>query len=228
MIDLMNAAGRPVVAVDVPSGVNASTGEVPGAAVRATTTMTFGAAKVGLAIAPGLFHAGSVHIAPIGLRPRDHEHALVPASALLEVPRKRRDSTKYTAGSVLVIGGSRGLTGAPMLTARAAFRADAGLAAQPGLHPCKLLQLFLGGRVGMIRHIIRDPHKAIEGQNRRPQLRANQAGGDGEVFIPMAFARCEIANACHIGLVMCRPPWPGCAPSTSRRGRARLPGRTAR
>jgi NAD(P)H-hydrate epimerase len=129
MIDLMNAAGRPVVAVDVPSGVNASTGEVPGAAVRATTTVTFGAAKVGLAIAPGLFHAGSVHIAPIGLRPRDHEHALVPASALLEVPRKRRDSTKYTAGSVLVIGGSRGLTGAPMLTARAAFRADAGYVA---------------------------------------------------------------------------------------------------
>jgi NAD(P)H-hydrate epimerase len=129
MIDLMNAGGRPVVAVDVPSGVNASTGEVPGAAVRATMTVTFGAAKVGLAIAPGLFHAGSVHIAPIGLRPREHEHALVPASALLEVPRKRRDSTKYTAGSVLVVGGSRGLTGAPMLTARAAFRADAGYVA---------------------------------------------------------------------------------------------------
>jgi NAD(P)H-hydrate epimerase len=115
--------------VDVPSGVNASTGEVPGAAVRATVTVTFGAAKVGLAIAPGLFHTGSVHIAPIGLRPREHEHALVPASALLEVPRKRGDSTKYSAGSVLVVGGSRGLTGAPMLTARAAFRADAGYVA---------------------------------------------------------------------------------------------------
>ena len=129
MIDLINASGRPVVAVDVPSGVNASTGEVPGVAVRATTTVTFGAAKVGLAVAPGLFHAGSVHIAPIGLRPREHEHALVPASALLEVPRKQRDSTKYSAGSVLVVGGSRGLTGAPMLTALAAFRADAGYVA---------------------------------------------------------------------------------------------------
>jgi ADP-dependent NAD(P)H-hydrate dehydratase / NAD(P)H-hydrate epimerase len=129
MIELMNAAGRPVVAVDVPSGVNASTGEVPGVAVRAFVTVTFGAAKVGLAIAPGLFHAGSVHIAPIGLRPREHEHALVPASALLEVPRKRADSTKYRAGSVLVVGGSRGLTGAPMLAARAAFRADAGYVA---------------------------------------------------------------------------------------------------
>jgi NAD(P)H-hydrate epimerase len=129
MIERMNAGGRPVVAVDVPSGVNASTGEVPGAAVRATATVTFGAAKVGLAIAPGRFHAGSVHIAPIGLRPREHEHALVPASALLDVPRKRPESTKYTAGSVLVVGGSRGLTGAPMLASLAAFRADAGYVA---------------------------------------------------------------------------------------------------
>jgi len=126
MIELVNGVGRPVVSVDVPSGVNASTGEVPGGAVRATVTVTFGAAKVGLAVAPGRFHAGTVHIAPIGLRPREHEHALVPASALLEVPRKQPTSTKYGAGSVLVVGGSRGLTGAPMLTALAAFRADAG------------------------------------------------------------------------------------------------------
>jgi hydroxyethylthiazole kinase-like uncharacterized protein yjeF len=129
MIELMNASGRPVVAVDVPSGVNASTGEIAGAVVKATVTVTFGAPKVGLAIAPGLFQAGSVQIAPIGLRPREHEHALVPASALLEVPRKRRESTKYSAGSVLVVGGSRGLTGAPMLTALAAFRSDAGYVA---------------------------------------------------------------------------------------------------
>jgi len=129
MIELMNASGRPVVAVDVPSGVNASTGTVPGAAVRAAATVTFGAAKVGLAVAPGRFHAGAVQIAPIGLRPREHEHALVPASALLEVPAKGPVSTKYSAGSVLVVGGSRGLTGAPMLAALAAFRADAGYVA---------------------------------------------------------------------------------------------------
>lgn len=129
MIELVNASDRPVVAVDVPSGVNASTGEVPGTAVRAAETITFGAAKVGLAVAPGRFHVGSVHVAPIGLRPREHEHALVPASALMEVPRKRVDSTKYSAGSVLVVGGSRGLTGAPMLAALAAFRADCGYVA---------------------------------------------------------------------------------------------------
>ena len=129
MIELMNASGRPVVAVDVPSGVNASTGEIAGVAVNATATVTFGAPKVGLAVAPGLFHAGSVHVAPIGLRPREHEHSLVPASAILEVPRKRTQSTKYSAGSVLIVGGSRGLTGAPMLAALAAFRSDAGYVA---------------------------------------------------------------------------------------------------
>lgn len=129
MIELVNASGRPVVAVDVPSGVDASTGEVPGVAVRATATVTFGAVKVGLAVAPGRSCAGSVIVAPLGLRPREHEHALVPASALLEVPRKGAGSSKYTAGSVLVVGGSRGLTGAPMLAALAAFRADAGYVA---------------------------------------------------------------------------------------------------
>src|SRR5207245_2494385 len=124
--ELMNASGRPIVAVDVPSGVNASTGEVPGTAVRATATVTFGAAKIGLAVAPGRFHAGEVTTATIGLRAQEHEHALVPASTLLEVPRKSATSTKYTAGSVLVVGGSRGLTGAAMLASLAAFRADAG------------------------------------------------------------------------------------------------------
>ena len=126
MIERINTAGKPVVAVDVPSGVNASTGEVAGAAVRAEVTVTFGASKVGLAVAPGRFHAGSVHVAWIGLEPTGHEHALVPASVLGEVPRKTAESTKYRAGSVLVVGGSAGLTGAPMLAALAAFRADAG------------------------------------------------------------------------------------------------------
>jgi ADP-dependent NAD(P)H-hydrate dehydratase / NAD(P)H-hydrate epimerase len=129
MIELVNASDRPVVAVDVPSGVDASTGEVAGPAVRATVTVTFGAAKVGLAIGPGRRHAGSVTVAPLGLRPREHEHALVPASALLEVPQKHAGSSKYSAGSVLIVGGSRGLTGAPMLAALAAFRADAGYVA---------------------------------------------------------------------------------------------------
>jgi len=126
VIERVNGAGVPVVAVDVPSGVNASTGEVPGAAVRAAVTVTFGAAKVGLVVAPGRFHAGEVVVAPIGLELAVHEHARLGPDVLEAVPRKGPESTKYRAGSVLVVGGSRGLTGAPALAALAAFRADAG------------------------------------------------------------------------------------------------------
>jgi NAD(P)H-hydrate epimerase len=126
MIERINQAGKPVVAVDVPSGVVASTGEVPGAAVQATVTVTFGAAKVGLAIAPGRFHSGAVHVAWIGLEQAGHEHSLLDAAILATVPRKNAESTKYRGGSVLVVGGSRGLTGAPMLAVLGAFRADAG------------------------------------------------------------------------------------------------------
>jgi len=138
MIERINRAGVPVVAVDVPSGVNASSGEVPGAVVNASATVTFGAPKVGLAINPGRGHAGSVHIAPIGLGVLVHEHALVGASILAEVPAKTAQSTKYRAGSVLVVGGSPGMSGAPVLAALAAFRGDAGyvtVAAPAGCMP---------------------------------------------------------------------------------------------
>src|SRR5262249_3123202 len=110
MIERINGSGKPVVAVDVPSGVIASTGEVPGEAGRAEATVTFGAAKLGLAVAPGRFLSGSVHVAPIGLEPDGNEHSLLDAAVLESVPRKLADSTKYRSGSVLVVGGSRGLT----------------------------------------------------------------------------------------------------------------------
>jgi ADP-dependent NAD(P)H-hydrate dehydratase / NAD(P)H-hydrate epimerase len=126
LIEQINAAGVPVIAVDIPSGVNASTGEVAGAAVRADVTVTMQGPKVGLAIAPGLFHAGEVVVVDIGLEPAETEHRLVTAEILAEVPRRSRRDNKYTAGHVLVVGGSRGLTGAPALAARAALRADVG------------------------------------------------------------------------------------------------------
>jgi len=126
MIERINGSGKPVVAIDVPSGVNASTGEVAGAAIRAHTTVTFGEAKVGLAVAPGRFHAGSVRVVDIGLGAAEHEHALLTPAVLERVPGKTERSTKYRAGSVLVVGGSRGLTGAPVLAALGALRADAG------------------------------------------------------------------------------------------------------
>jgi ADP-dependent NAD(P)H-hydrate dehydratase / NAD(P)H-hydrate epimerase len=129
LIERMNASGAPVVAVDIPSGVDASTGEVAGAAVRATHTVTMHAPKVGLVVAPGRFHAGTVSVAEIGIPQRETEHHLVTRDVLHLVPRRREGDNKYTAGSVLVVGGARGLTGAACLAAEAAFRADAGYVA---------------------------------------------------------------------------------------------------
>lgn len=129
LIERMNAADAPVVSVDVPSGIDASTGEIAGSAVQAALTVTFHAPKVGLAIGPGLFHTGSLTIADIGLDDADTEHALVLAEILELVPRKGARDSKYTAGSVLVVGGAPGMTGAVCLAADAALRADAGYVA---------------------------------------------------------------------------------------------------
>src|SRR5690242_7285920 len=129
MIDRINAAGAPVVSVDLPSGVDASTGEVAGAIVDADVTVTMHAPKVGLAVSPGRFHAGDVEVAEIGIEPRETRHCLVTEDILDLVPHKRVADTKYTAGSVLVVGSSPGMSGALCLAAEAAFRADAGYVA---------------------------------------------------------------------------------------------------
>jgi NAD(P)H-hydrate epimerase len=126
LIERINGAGVPVLAVDVPSGVNASTGEVAGAAVRADVTVTMHGRKVGLAVAPGRFLAGEVVVADIGLEPAQTESRLVTPAILDQVPRRAAGDNKYTSGHVVVVGGSRGMTGAPALAARAALRADAG------------------------------------------------------------------------------------------------------
>ncbi|MDX6437736.1 MAG: ADP-dependent NAD(P)H-hydrate dehydratase / NAD(P)H-hydrate epimerase [Gaiellaceae bacterium] len=125
-IQRINAATAPVVSVDVPSGVDASTGEIAGEAVRAAVTVTFHGLKVGLAVAPGRFHTGEAVVADIGLEPAATEAKLVTPEVLSLVPRKRPEDNKYSAGSVLVVGGAPGMTGAVCLAAAAAFRADAG------------------------------------------------------------------------------------------------------
>jgi NAD(P)H-hydrate epimerase len=129
-IEAINSARGPaVVACDVPSGVDASTGEVHGAAVRAAATVTFHAAKPGLWIAPGKSHAGEVTVVDIGIPPGgpvDPAIGLITDRVTRGIPRRGSESTKFAAGSVLVCGGSVGLTGAPCMAAEAAARAGAG------------------------------------------------------------------------------------------------------
>jgi NAD(P)H-hydrate epimerase len=127
LIEQINAAEVDVVAIDIPSGVDASTGEAPGPCVHASWTVTFHREKVGLRVAPGSLYTGEIELVDIGLDDeRETAYARPTAELLDEVPLRAPHDTKYTAGSVLVVGGSPGMTGAVCLTARAALRADAG------------------------------------------------------------------------------------------------------
>jgi NAD(P)H-hydrate epimerase len=129
VIEAIAARGVPVVSADVPSGVDASTGEIAEAAVTATATVTFHRAKPGLWIAPGKQHAGQVVIAGLQLPPGGPAPTpvgVLRSGVLGAIPRREAGSTKFTSGNVVVIGGSRGLTGAPTMSAMAAQRAGAG------------------------------------------------------------------------------------------------------
>lgn len=124
----------PVVACDVPSGVNADTGEILGEAVQAKMTVTFTRGKPGLYSGPGAERAGEVRIVDIGI-PYDLEHQLFRGLPRLEVlrqpdsqlPRRPRNAHKGDFGKIFILAGSEGYTGAPVLAARAALRTGAGL-----------------------------------------------------------------------------------------------------
>jgi len=128
-IEALNAAAAPVVACDVPSGVDAASGAVEDIAVRAVATATFHRAKPGLWVAPGKDHAGDIHVVEIGIpdgAPAEPLAGLITDGVFDAIPRREAASTKFSSGHVLVVGGSTGLTGAPCMAADAAMRAGAG------------------------------------------------------------------------------------------------------
>src|SRR5262249_33215368 len=100
-IERINASPAHVVAVDVRSGVDASTGEIAGTAVEADLTVTFHAPKIGLAVAPGRFHGGQVVVADIGLGEAPTAIRRASPALLTVVPRRAAGDTKYSSGSVL-------------------------------------------------------------------------------------------------------------------------------
>jgi hydroxyethylthiazole kinase-like uncharacterized protein yjeF len=130
VITAINTCMLPVVALDVPSGVDASTGAVHGVAVQADLTLTFHGPKVGLAVAPGRFHAGRVKALDIGIPAQvDGEvgQGLATDSILRIVPPVPRWGSKYDAGAVLCIGGATSMAGAVSLCSQATLRAGAGI-----------------------------------------------------------------------------------------------------
>lgn len=128
-IELVNAGAAPVVAVDLPSGVDGATGAAPGAAIRAALTVSFGAAKVGAVLLPGAELAGDVRVVDIGF-PEDLVPTATgltePADVAAVLPERAPDSHKKASGTLLVVAGSRDMTGAVRLVARAAGRVGAG------------------------------------------------------------------------------------------------------
>jgi NAD(P)H-hydrate epimerase len=133
VIQAVNRAGRPVVAVDIPSGLHADTGSALGTAVRADLTVTFGLPKIGLYIGQGIDHAGSIHVADIGIPAPFVEQVesrivlLTRNDARAALPARHASSHKGTYGHAGIIAGSVGKTGAAAMAANAALRVGAGL-----------------------------------------------------------------------------------------------------
>jgi hydroxyethylthiazole kinase-like uncharacterized protein yjeF len=125
----INQQDAPVVACDVPSGVNASTGEIEAEAVRAAVTATFHGSKPGLHVNPGNEHAGRVEVVEIGIprgAPEPSAAGLIGEDVLDLYPRRTPSGSKFNSGVVVIVGGSVGLTGAPTMAARSAARSGAG------------------------------------------------------------------------------------------------------
>jgi ADP-dependent NAD(P)H-hydrate dehydratase / NAD(P)H-hydrate epimerase len=130
-IEAIGDCGAPVVACDVASGVDAAAGEIAGAAVRATVTVTFHGAKIGHYVAPGKWATGELIVAPIGIPaggPEPSAAGVIDPAVLGLAPKRGAESTKFTSGQVTIAGGSRGLTGAVRMASVAAIRAGAGYA----------------------------------------------------------------------------------------------------
>lgn len=133
VIELVNSLKRPVIAVDIPSGLNADTGSICGACIQAHTTVTFGFPKIGHILFPGATATGRLETIDIGIplhiarNVNPTHHVITPETIARSFPRRSPTSHKGTAGHVLVIGGSTGKAGAAAMSGLGALRSGAGL-----------------------------------------------------------------------------------------------------
>lgn len=133
VVERINLAGSPVVAVDIPSGVCSDTGQSLGKAVRADLTVTFCLAKPGQVVYPGRGHVGILEVVDIGIPAESVAEAGLGLELLEKqqvramLPERKSDGHKGTFGHLLIVGGSVGRTGAAILAARGALRSGVGL-----------------------------------------------------------------------------------------------------
>lgn len=144
VIDLINDSSRPILSIDIPSGVNSDTGQIMGTAVQAAATASFGSIKPGLLCHPGAALAGDVRIIDIGLpMPESLPEEIRDSLPQLDIPRwwlataldigerlpvRPDNSHKGSFGQILLVAGSPGMTGASIMSAKSCLRSGAGLA----------------------------------------------------------------------------------------------------
>ncbi len=173
-IEAMNASGRPVVAIDIPSGLHADSGRVLGAAVRAALTLSFIGLKAGLFTGQGREYSGLILFDDLGVPDTVFTGVMPQAQRITQrnlhglLTARARHAHKGDAGRVLVVGGQPGMPGAVRLTGEAAYRAGAGLVVL-ATHPAH------AGLIGAAR-----PELIAYGVNDAPAIRPQLAGGCAE------------------------------------------------
>lgn len=186
VLHMMNASGVPIFAVDIPSGLDADRGTPLGVAIQAEATATFGFAKIGQVIHPGIGYVGALAVVDIGIAPealaevQPRTQLLEPADVAGLVPVRTPEAHKGTCGHVLVVAGSKGHSGAALMTAHAAARAGAGLTTLAG--PASLNAILSSGRPEVMTAPLRD----VEGfvQFDESQVRSMLEGKDAVVVGP--------------------------------------------
>lgn len=166
VIDIINAADREVVAIDIPSGLDADTGQAWGRAVEASVTYTFGHLKKGLTLYPGAALAGEVEVIPIGVPGAVSDEAGCEGAMSTEtqvrssLPERHEDAHKGTFGHLLVVGGSPGKTGAAAMAGHAAMRIGTGLVT---IATTADAQLVLESKCleAMVDHLLENPRSPV-------------------------------------------------------------------
>ncbi len=160
VIEAVNRLDRPIVAVDIASGINADTGALLGAAINATLTVTFGFAKYGHVSYPGAEYCGELEVADIGFAPaaigdlNPHGRLIDGAEARSLITPRARNTHKGNYGHALIIAGGRGKAGAAILVARGALRSGAGLVT--AAIPACVSAIVAGGQAELMTEPIAD------------------------------------------------------------------------
>ena len=179
-IEIIESFGVPIVAVDIASGVNADTGAIMGASVRAALTVTFGFAKFGHVSYPGAERCGQLRIVDIGFAPRAIEE-IAPRGRFLErddlrhlIHPRPENAHKGMYGHPLVIAGSRGKSGASLLASRAALRTGAGLVTAAIPEP--IASIVAAGQAELMTEPVADRDGHFDGAHAPDALKMILAG----------------------------------------------------